>query len=153
MRRYATCASFSGSLNAWEKLMELAAVVLHQDSVQAEIHYQQALVLAEEMLGACVAAGDDEVAEYGDAVIAAFVVAHHNLADIYRGQDRRSLAAQHYQEALQRLESLCKDEAAPEDLRALATRHMTRVLGEWVAYQQQCGNYPASRGQRAERPS
>lgn len=151
MMRSPACMSFYGALRAWEKLMGMAAAVLDQDGVQAGIRYQHALVLAEEMLEACSVAGDDEVAQCGDAVVAAYVVAQHNLADIYRRKNAQALAGGHYQEAFQRLDALCKDVAAPEGLRLFAARHMTRALGEWVAHQQQCGNYPASTGQRIER--
>lgn len=90
--------------------------------------YQDALFIAERRL---VAWPDAE------AAIAAFVVSHHNLADLYVRLDCLENAAEHLQAAHARLMGLLADEAAPAELRQAALRHSRHTRAERLAFDSQ----------------
>ncbi|MCB5190114.1 hypothetical protein LG198_05180 [Methylobacillus arboreus] len=138
--------SFPPALHAWEQTMDRANAAFERQDIQAEEYYRQALEIAESAMVVCCRHAGEACPAYCDAVIAAFVISHHNLAGLYRQQGAELLAETHYLAALKKVSALCEDDSLG-DLPQLASRHMTRVLGEYVSYQQLRGRYSANPGQ------
>ncbi len=87
--------------------------------------YQDALFIAERHLSTWPDA---------DSAIAAFVVSHHNLADLYVRLDCLEDAADHLQAAHARLMRMLADEASPPERRQAALRHSHHTRAERLAF-------------------
>ncbi len=95
------------------------------DMASACTVYQDALFIAEQRLPTWPDA---------DAAIAAFVVSHHNLADLYVRLDCLEDAAYHLQAAHAHLMWVMSDEACSVELRQAALRQSHHTQAERLAF-------------------
>lgn len=97
------------------------------DLPRARAAYLAALALAESGLER--GHRTDALLPDADAVVAAFVIAHHNLADLCLRSDEPERAMDHLRSAHARLVRLCHGEGLPQALvqAALRQSHRTRI--------------------------
>ncbi|MGY1489604.1 hypothetical protein ACW4YW_09340 [Methylobacillus pratensis] len=102
--------------------------------------YQTALEQAKLLLRECVQA--DEQAVPIDTVIAAYVVSHHNLANVYARQGDINTAACRLCEVHQCLSRICSDPAMHCALREAAQRHGRRTYRELLNFSHLYSQHP-----------
>lgn len=103
------------------------------DWVQARELYLQALAEAQVSLG--------RWADHEQAV-AAFVVSHHNLADLHLALNQPESAAENLCSCHERLLSIHGHDAQPEALRQAALRHSQRTYLELLHFIAEHGAFP-----------
>ncbi|PJX27669.1 hypothetical protein CAP48_00265 [Advenella sp. S44] len=92
---------------------------------QAIGHYDFALALASECFG---------VADDADTAIAAYVIAHHNLADTYEQLGRKALQRLHLCLAHERLCAAMNDRSLPQSWQDAAMNHSRRTYTELTRF-------------------
>lgn len=102
--------------------------------------YQIALEQAKWLLRECVQA--DGQAAPVDTVFAAYVVSHHNLANVYARQGDINTAACRLCEVHQCLSRICSDPAMNDALRAAAQRHGRRTYRELLNFSHLYSQHP-----------
>lgn len=113
-------------MDDWKRLISRGNRCFERgDMANACAVYQDALFIAESRL----ATWTDP-----NAAIAAFVVSHHNLADLYVRLDCLEHAADHIQAAHVRVMGLLSDDQATPDLRQAALRHSHHTQAERLAF-------------------
>lgn len=103
------------------------------DWVQARERYLQALAEAQLLLGRW---SDHEQA------VAAFVVSHHNLADLHLTLEQPESAAENLCACHERLLSILGNDALPEALHQAALRHSQRTYLELLHFIAEYGTFP-----------
>lgn len=98
-----------------------------RDDLAACGHYRLAMTLARTML---------ETWPDHDAAIAAWVVSHHNLADLAARNDACQHAAALLIAAHRQLQRLIEDERQTTTLREMATRHTRHTYAEMLRFAQ-----------------
>lgn len=118
---------FEKLLSDWEQAIRNGnqAYTGHQDQLALQ-QYQLALKQAKLMLRAFVQA-DSQAEPCVDKILAAYVVSHHNLADLHLRQGDRCAAACRLCEAHQCLACMCADMGMRSELREAAQRHGRRT--------------------------
>ncbi|WAJ36749.1 hypothetical protein OU800_19365 [Pseudomonas sp. GOM7] len=101
--------------------------------VQARELYLQALAEAQVLLG--------RWADHEQAV-AAFVVSHHNLADLHLTLEQAESAAENLCACHERLLSILGNGALPEALQQAALRHSQRTYLELLQFIAEYGTFP-----------
>lgn len=114
----------------WKRTTETANRLFDQgELVDAREHYLQALALAQVLF---------ERWHDVDEAVAAFVIAHHNLADLHLRLNQPHESADYLCAAHQRLLQAGQEARLPQALRDAALRHYTQLLGFIAEY----GQYP-----------
>ena len=122
------------SMDQWKQAIERGnrAFDIHDNAV-ALGHYRLAMILAHDMF---------ETWADHDAAVAAFVVAHHNMADLQLREARIDEAATLLCIAHERLQATISDENIAQALRQTALRHSRQTLSELLHFSQKYGNHP-----------
>lgn len=103
------------------------------DWVAAGEHYQRALAEAQLLL---------EHWQDAEAVVAALVISHHNLADLYLVLGQREQAAEHLCSSHERLLQTMLDDRLAQPLRSAAMRHSQRTYTELLQFIGEYGACP-----------
>ncbi len=114
-------------------------------------HTREALRIAQALLEARAAASTASSAldrhiharDAADQILAALVVSHHNLADIYQAAHLPEQAAAHVCRAHAALMDLLADAAADTALREAAWRHSRETHAELLLFIREKGPHPA----------
>lgn len=118
----------------WKSIIEAGnRCFVEGDWVQARECYLQALAEAQLLLGRW---SDHEQA------VAAFVVSHHNLADLHLTLSQPESAAENLCSCHERLLSILANQAQPEALREVALRHSQRTYLELMHFIAEHGAFP-----------
>ena len=118
----------------WKTIIEAGnRCFVEGDWVQARERYLQALAEAQLLLGRW---GDHEQA------VAAFVVSHHNLADLHLTLNQPESAAENLCACHERLLSILGSDVQPEALRQAALRHSQRTYLELLHFIAEHGAFP-----------
>ncbi|GAB7562105.1 hypothetical protein LG202_01440 [Methylobacillus methanolivorans] len=126
----------------WENAMrEGNQAYSAQQDQRAMNEYQAALEQAKLLLKECVQA-DKPVQVAIDTVMAAYVVSHHNLANVYARQGDINTAACRLCEAHQCLSRICADPAMSCALREAAQRHGRRTYRELLNFSHLYSQHP-----------
>lgn len=139
MKSRAESAFASELLSAWKQYTRQAmAATLEHHPISALEHYRHARQAALQLL----ASESSDIAD--DERIAAFVVAHLNLADSYAQTEQPGAALDCLYEAQQALMPLlqqgCTHPTASESLKLAVYRHLPRLKAAWI----ECGMAQAS---------
>lgn len=112
----------SPSLRCWEALTQRGLAACRGGQPAVALHwYRHALRMAQALLAGPFCDACD--ARSADDRMAAFVVSHLNLADLYRDGDEPNQSLAHVNHAHQVLIALMRDPQAPPALREAACRH------------------------------
>jgi hypothetical protein len=103
------------------------------DLVDARELYLQALALAQVLL---------ERWSNPDEAVAAFVISHHNLADLHLGLNQPEESAEYLCAAHQRLLHVIQNADLSPDLRQAASRHSNKTYSELLGFISEHGEYP-----------
>ncbi|WP_263142255.1 hypothetical protein [Pseudomonas sp. RIT-PI-AD] len=103
------------------------------DWVEAREHYLQALALAQVLFQRWMDA---------DAAVAAFVISHHNLADLHLMLGQPEETAENLCAGHERLLQAMADETLPQPLRDAALRHSRATYMELLHFISEHGAYP-----------
>jgi len=103
------------------------------DLVDAREHYLQALALAQVLL---------ERWHDADEAVAAFVISHHNLADLHLSLHQPEESAEYLCSAHQRLLQLIQNAHLTPALRHAAFRHSNKTYSELLGFIGEHGEYP-----------
>lgn len=119
---------------AWENAIRQGnqAYTQHQDQLALQ-QYQVALNQAKSLLRDCVQAGEQVVLPL-DTILAAYVVSHHNLANVYARQGDVNTAACRLCEVHQCLSRIGTDPGMECALREAAQRHGQRTYQELLNF-------------------
>lgn len=113
---------------------------IHGQYSQAFNHYQAALDLAKAGVTNLLSIENASHLVFdAERQIAAFVVTHHNLADLYRQADQLTQTIAHLCDAHETLFQLSHHFHA--EIRSLALRHLKFTYQELVSFTQQHGQY------------
>lgn len=128
-------------LELW--MVEISAAnnaFIHGRHAQALKHYQAALDLASIGVANLLATENaSHLVFEAERQIAAFVVTHHNLADLYRQADQLTQTIAHLCDAHETLFQLSYHLHA--EIRSLALRHLKFTYQELMSFTQQHGQY------------
>ncbi|HBO6004975.1 TPA: hypothetical protein VDU60_000306 [Pseudomonas aeruginosa] len=142
----------SADFARWENVIEAAnAAFERQDDAKALVLYEQAIALARQILESkpWSKAGEQADARLSvfDASVAAFVVSHHNAANLHKRNGKTEDVAALYRQTHRTVSDLSIAPDLEDDLRAIAARHITRTLGEFTYHlQSRAALMPASPG-------
>ncbi|MGJ7491318.1 hypothetical protein [Variovorax sp. ZT4R33] len=126
-------------LPAWEGLMRRGIEAAREGRAdRAEALYCRALDLAQRLLDA-----PDAPPASADDRIAALVVSHLNLADLYRDADRMEAGVAQLCTAHRALMALLRDRRAGPALQLAACRHSRETHAALVAHLDEHGAHPA----------
>jgi len=118
----------------WKRTTEVANSLFEQgELVDAREHYLQALALAQVLF---------ERWHDVDEAVAAFVIAHHNLADLHLRLNQPHESADYLCAAHQRLLQASQDARLPQGLRDAALRHSSKTYTELLNFIGEYGQYP-----------
>ncbi|HDS1734994.1 MULTISPECIES: hypothetical protein [Pseudomonas] len=118
----------------WKRTTDNANRLFEQgELVDAREHYLQALALAQVLL---------ERWHDVDEAVAAFVIAHHNLADLHLRLNQPHESADYLCSAHQRLLQTSQEPRLPQALREAALRHSARTYTELLSFIAEYGQYP-----------
>lgn len=118
----------------WKRTTEAANRLFEQgELVDARELYLQALALAQVLF---------ERWHYVDEAVAAFVVAHHNLADLHLRLNQPQESADYLCAAHQRLLQASQQARLPQALRDAALRHSGRTYTQLLSFIAEYGQYP-----------
>ncbi|ULL05045.1 hypothetical protein JNO42_26595 [Pseudomonas putida] len=118
----------------WKRTTETANRLFEQgELVDAREHYLQALALAQVLF---------ERWHDVDEAVAAFVIAHHNLADLHLRLNQPHESADYLCAVHQRLLQACQEARLPQALRDAALRHSARTYTELLSFIAEYGQYP-----------
>jgi hypothetical protein len=118
----------------WKRTTEAANRLFEQgELVDARELYLQALALAQVLL---------ERWHDVDEAVAAFVVAHHNLADLHLRLNQPQESADYLCAAHQRLLQASQQARLPQALRDAALRHSGRTYTQLLSFIAEYGQYP-----------
>lgn len=118
----------------WKRTTEIANRLFEQGQlVDAREHYLQALALAQVLF---------ERWNDVDEAVAAFVIAHHNLADLHLRLNQPHESADYLCAAHQRLLQASQEARLPQGLRDAALRHSGRTYTELLSFIAEYGQYP-----------
>ncbi|BBH44500.1 hypothetical protein [Pseudomonas sp. KU43P] len=118
----------------WKRTTQAANRLFEQgDLVDARELYLQALALAQVLF---------ERWHDVDEAVAAFVIAHHNLADLHLRLNQPQESADYLCAAHQRLLQASQESRLPQVLRAAALRHSGRTYTELLSFIAEYGQYP-----------
>lgn len=118
----------------WKRTTDTANRLFEQGQwVDAREHYLQALALAQVLL---------ERWHDVDEAVAAFVIAHHNLADLHLRLNQPHESADYLCSAHQRLLQASQDARLAQPLRDAALRHSARTYTELLNFIAEYGQYP-----------
>ncbi|MFJ4154705.1 hypothetical protein ACIPZF_07825 [Pseudomonas sp. NPDC089752] len=118
----------------WKRITETANRLFEQgELVDAREHYLQALALAQVLF---------ERWHDVDEAVAAFVVSHHNLADLHLRLNQPQESADYLCAVHQRLLQASQDARLPQTLRDAALRHSGRTYTELLSFIAEYGQYP-----------
>lgn len=113
-------------MDDWKRLISRGNASFERGELGlARALYQDALFIAERRLPSWPDA---------DAVVAAFVVSHHNLANLHQRLDQMAEAADHRMAAHARLIRHMADPACAPALQQAALRHSHRARAESLAF-------------------
>ncbi|OZI37000.1 hypothetical protein CAL29_00740 [Bordetella genomosp. 10] len=130
-----------GGLARWRGAIARGNRAFEQaDYRQALARYRTALAQAEALLGAC-----DDI----DGALAAFVVAHHNLADTWLRLGRDDERGEHLAAAHEALHRMMADDAMPPAWREAALRHSRVSHAELVRFLAACPGHARARAAHA----
>lgn len=141
----------------WEQAIEAANAAFEQeDDARARVLYEQAIALACHLLATKPWREADREADAHvpvfDAAVAAFVVSHHNAANLHKRSGRREDVTALYRQTHLTVSDLSVAPDLEDELRAIAARHITRTLGEFTHYLQSCGAFPPARPETSVAP-
>ncbi|MCB5185284.1 hypothetical protein LG201_08715 [Methylobacillus gramineus] len=129
------------SVSAWEQSIKQGNQAFSQNEDQAALQqYHSALKQAEQLLKQCVQA--DTLPLPVDTVMAAYVVSHHNLANVHARQGDINAAACRLCEAHQCLSRICADASMGCELRQAAQRHGRRTYTELLNFSNLYSQHP-----------
>lgn len=136
---YSPAPSEAGArLARWEQLTRQAHEAQARHRLELALAAQvQALWLAEELLDGPL------LVQRPDDCLAALVVSHHNLADLYCHRGQAAQAIDHLCQAHALLLRLGGDAHVPPDVRQAAWRHLREARAELLAWQRERGPEPA----------
>lgn len=118
----------------WKRTTEAANRLFEQgELVDARELYLQALALAQVLL---------ERWHDVDEAVAAFVVAHHNLADLHLRLNQPQESVDYLCAAHQRLLQASQQARLPQTLRDAALRHSGRTYTQLLSFIAEYGQYP-----------
>ncbi|MDF0730331.1 hypothetical protein P0Y43_06255 [Pseudomonas entomophila] len=118
----------------WKRTTQDANRLFDQgELVDARELYLQALALAQVLF---------ERWHDVDEAVAAFVIAHHNLADLHLRLNQPHESADYLCAAHQRLLEASQNQRLPEALREAALRHSSRTYTELLNFIAEYGQYP-----------
>jgi len=118
----------------WKRTTEIANRLFEQgELVDAREYYLQALALAQVLF---------ERWHDIDEAVAAFVIAHHNLADLHLRLNQPQESADYLCAAHQRLLQASQEARLPQALRDAALRHSGRTYTELLSFIADYGQYP-----------
>lgn len=118
----------------WKRTIETGNRCFHGgDWVAAREHYLQALAEAQLLLERW---GDPE------SIVAAFVISHHNLADLHLRLGQPEEAAENLCASHERLLQAAANPDLPPTLRDVALRHSRRTYTELLHFISEYGAYP-----------
>lgn len=129
-------AQTPANLARWERLMQRSrdeTLAGHGDLAMFTL--QQALSLAQDLL-------EHSTPATAHHCIAAFVVSHHNLADLYADARLPDLAAHHLCQAHLALLDLMRESAAPVALQQIAWQHSRETHTGLLLFQRRWGPHP-----------
>ncbi|WP_263260398.1 tetratricopeptide repeat protein [Pseudomonas sp. RIT-PI-S] len=121
-------------MDHWKQIIERANALFAQGQwVEAREHYLRALALAQILF-----------ARWGnpDEAVAAFVVAHHNLADLHLHLHQPEESAEYLCAAHEQLLDAAHRHDLPGPLREAALRHSNRTYTELLEFIAVHGEYP-----------
>ncbi|MFT4266737.1 MAG: hypothetical protein QM586_05865 [Xenophilus sp.] len=125
-------------LARWERLTRQAREAHGRGRLESALAAQvQALWLAEELLDGPL------LMQRPDDCLAALVVSHHNLADLYCHRGQAGQAIDHLCQAHALLLRLGSDAHVPPDVRQAAWRHLREARAGLLAWQRERGSEPA----------
>lgn len=101
--------------------------------IDAREQYLQALALAQVLFDRWAVA---------DEAVAAFVISHHNLADLHLSLNQPEESAEYLCAVHQRLLQVIQDPQMAPDLRRAALRHSNKTYSELLGFVSQYGEYP-----------
>ena len=118
----------------WKRTTHAANRLFEQGQlIDARELYLQALALAQVLF---------ERWHDADEAVTAFVIAHHNLADLHVQLGQPHESADYLCAAHQRLLQACQQPGLPVALRAAALRHSARTYTELLGFIAEHGQYP-----------
>ncbi|AIZ31741.1 hypothetical protein ACE1YR_06030 [Pseudomonas sp. K1(2024)] len=118
----------------WKRTTDIANRLFAQgELIDAREHYLQALALAQVLF---------ERWHDVDQAVAAFVIAHHNLADLHVRLNQPHESADYLCAAHQRLLQASQEQRLPAALREAALRHSGRTYTELLNFIGEYGQYP-----------
>lgn len=128
-------AEATADFTRWEQAIEAANMAFERnDDTLARVLYDKTIALAQHLLASKPwrEAGDDadDRAEVFDSAVAAFVVSHHNAANLHKRSGTCDDVTALYRRAHLTVSDLTVAPDLEEPLRAIAQRHITRTLGE-----------------------
>lgn len=135
------------SFKDWEHAIEAANAAFEQNEESSLSRYEAAIAIASALLDSepwNMSAEPDSQAECLDSAIAALVISHHNAANACRDVARYAQAIDHYRAAHIAVSALCASVRLSPALHAMASRHLTRTLGELIHFKHRCGNLPTN---------
>jgi hypothetical protein len=103
------------------------------DLIDARELYLQALALAQVLF---------ERWRVADEAVAAFVISHHNLADLHLSLNQPEESAEYLCTVHHRLLQVMQDPQMTPALRQAALRHINKTYGELLGFVGQYGEYP-----------
>lgn len=106
------------------------------DLIDARELYLQALALAQVLFDRWSVA---------DEAVAAFVISHHNLADLHLSLGQPEESAEYLCAVHQRLLNVIQDPQMTPALRQAALRHSNKTYSELLGFVGQYGEYPRTR--------
>lgn len=118
----------------WKRTIETGNRCFHDgDWVAAREYYLQALAEVQLLF---------ERWQDVEAVVAAFVISHHNLADLHLQLGQPEETAENLCASHERLLQAMADSRLPQSLRAAAMRHSQRTYTELLQFIGEYGAYP-----------
>ncbi|MDU9410783.1 tetratricopeptide repeat protein [Pseudomonas sp. zfem005] len=118
----------------WKRTIEAGNRSFHSgDWIEARELYLQALAQAQMLL---------ERWPDADQAVAAFVVSHHNLADLHLMLGQPEETAENLCTCHERLLQVLRDTSLPESLRDVALRHSRCTYSSLLQFIQEHGAYP-----------
>ncbi|MCB5186490.1 hypothetical protein LG200_00540 [Methylobacillus caricis] len=126
---------------AWERsIREGNQAFSRNEDLAALQQYHSALKQAQYLLKQCVQADTQELPV--DTVLAAYVVSHHNLANVHARQGDINAAACRLCEAHRCLSRICADASMACELRMAAQRHGQRTYTELLNFTNLYSQHP-----------
>lgn len=125
------------SLDTWESLARRAHQHFHTGQVESALALQmKALHVAQRLIASPL------LAQQPDACMAAWVVSHHNLAELLMLRKQPALAIDYLCEAHQGLLALGDARDHTAQIHSAAWRHMRETHGALLQWQRQHGSQP-----------